>query len=1555
IEPRRFNPFLNEGEWDGGIWTDAQIFSPDSIVLDPLTVVNPPQAHFANNWPGPEGLHYHSLMDQPPPIGLNQPVDTLGANEKWWPQRFLNQNNAKPQRGAVEVHDLVLTYSTNNQDAKALLGVGYYASFSADDTLGLPGQLSLFDFWIDPFGQWGGDSAAVSFDNWTGFPTVFSGIHFVGTNAKDVILTTINIGDEIAIVSDDIFAYNQQSYETVPFFIPIFDEAPFGPRSQFFPNPPLRPSLPSYDSWPRKDLIENALPPGQYPRKSDWAQVDRAARLLQQHANNDDPPTAMIGINMVGADDPVVNRISQSFFEEVTVAFWGPDFTPSDLRPLDPNGANVESGVMLYEDSNSGSGLTGGIFNGTANSNFNAVLGADSPVPLNNLEWAGAPEPIDLDGDLIPDDMDGDGDADEDDYAWVLRMRPKDLWRVPISDIRYGGGLGTGDGGKSRAVVEEVAVAVSPMDIPEGGFTEDGVDAMLDEARAEKAAKAATPKALPDGGNEGDDLFVVIRPSDSVRQFEKIRVVIPAKLPSRIPAEQDASIAFSPNVHMPADSLIRRSPDENPVQDWYGHDTLEFNVPTALVSLLAPNSEIGAGIPVAVIGVDASTNRPSSEATPYSSQTLGEGTRGDSTLVVSGLPWPVGALVGDFVIDSEFEPYEIVGNTANVVTLLSGSPREGAWLIARSPTFLEQMIVEIYDEGIDTDGDGFPDEPDGQFNMAEDLASLDFEDPANGVSSGVSIYRDNFFHPNNRRGVFDPPVVVNGAVQYIDLPVRLDDRPVRLGIPGEPTNQIRFVFSSPGTDNVPTPIADQPRLRQWIPDSFGGLQAGNEPDFFVVLRSSLDMVLGDDFRVGIVSWGPNTPTEPDPDTFSDPPPPAQPADEFDVFSEFAWGTRAIGYISFFKEPPLYYWMDEHTAHQEVDISGYNWVRTTVSKNLLTEVITGAQGLTPDFIAEPTRQGRDLPVQFTSLTDPALASAYLWDFGDGITSTDQNPSHSYTVAGLYTVSLTVTDLTGIKFTETKPDYIEILLQPFAEFIASLRDGEAALQVSFLDQSDGGPSGNPVSYLWDFGDGSPTSADPNPLHLYTMAGFYTVELTVTFADGSVDTVEKPQYITVRLGGGGGGGTVVGGPTASLTVADSIAAGDVDRSGHALVPLNDWVPLFNINMSSDDAEAPATRFLQTLTYSLVSDPDPDPGPTLLSSYPRMSDILEYGLFVEGGDPEEDFDGGLDSLDTLLFTWDNTGAPVGFGVDLGGSIQYNLSFIGTGSTNDPQYRVQSGFDENGLSYIVAMRTSATWRDGIDLGYEVLDARMTPFAVNEDGEPADSYSPNFLDAEILEDNPLYTSSFSVYDITAGPAEPYLEAYHNSWITPHTAQIPMVEFSRPRFNPAGTVFDIVAGHFQGMRQLFAVDTWVQAVGIDAHSTGLSHTDHPVYTTGEDPAIPQATLREVNVVFTDIGGDPFAGPGSGGFDPRSGLENFPDIFEDGSEFLEVETAIGRDPGFYGVAIFADTNNNGLFDPPTPAPDGFGVTFTDYHLLPEIIPPEWEYISFPPGGGDPWWKI
>ncbi len=160
---------------------------------------------------------------------------------------------------------------------------------------------------------------------------------------------------------------------------------------------------------------------------------------------------------------------------------------------------------------------------------------------------------------------------------------------------------------------------------------------------------------------------------------------------------------------------------------------------------------------------------------------------------------------------------------------------------------------------------------------------------------------------------------------------------------------------------------------------------------------------------------------------------------------------------------------------------------------VTQIVTEPGTLAPQppisaFSAEPRSGQYPLTVSFSDISTGSPDS-WLWNFGDGESSTEQNPAHTYRNTGTYPVTLTVSNPYGSN-TRTKADYIAAGTIPAANFVGMPKDGAAPLEVQFNDLS----TGNPGSWSWDFGDGQ-ISTGHNPSHTYYSPGIYSVTLTVS----------------------------------------------------------------------------------------------------------------------------------------------------------------------------------------------------------------------------------------------------------------------------------------------------------------------------------------------------------------------------------------------------------------------------------------------------------------------------
>jgi PKD repeat protein len=219
-----------------------------------------------------------------------------------------------------------------------------------------------------------------------------------------------------------------------------------------------------------------------------------------------------------------------------------------------------------------------------------------------------------------------------------------------------------------------------------------------------------------------------------------------------------------------------------------------------------------------------------------------------------------------------------------------------------------------------------------------------------------------------------------------------------------------------------------------------------------------------------------------------------------------------------------------------------------------------------FTADQPAGAGHLTVQFTG-TSPLTVTAWNWDFGDDATSTEQNPSHTYTSAGNYTVNLTITHANGTNYLVQTVTVAAPAVSPIANFTATPISGEAPLNVTFTDAS----TGSPTSWAWDFeNDGIVDSTEQNATFTYTTAGTYTVNLTVS-NDGGSDAEVKTDYITVSSGGSGGDA-----PVASFSAAPT--SGDAPLNVH--LPTSRRGPRLRGPGTSATARAQSSRTRPTST---------------------------------------------------------------------------------------------------------------------------------------------------------------------------------------------------------------------------------------------------------------------------------------------------------------------------------------------------------------------------------------
>lgn len=158
--------------------------------------------------------------------------------------------------------------------------------------------------------------------------------------------------------------------------------------------------------------------------------------------------------------------------------------------------------------------------------------------------------------------------------------------------------------------------------------------------------------------------------------------------------------------------------------------------------------------------------------------------------------------------------------------------------------------------------------------------------------------------------------------------------------------------------------------------------------------------------------------------------------------------------------------------------------------------------TASFTYSPTENIYiNITITFTdaSTDKDGTIAAWSWDFGDGTTSTDDNPTHKYTAIGPYTVTLIVTDNDGANGTTTKSITVDYK-PPTADFTYTPMTNITVnvTTVTFTDNSTIGDAAL-TNWTWDFGDGSNLSYGNETTHIFLINGTITVTLTVKDANG------------------------------------------------------------------------------------------------------------------------------------------------------------------------------------------------------------------------------------------------------------------------------------------------------------------------------------------------------------------------------------------------------------------------------------------------------------------------
>jgi PKD repeat protein len=207
------------------------------------------------------------------------------------------------------------------------------------------------------------------------------------------------------------------------------------------------------------------------------------------------------------------------------------------------------------------------------------------------------------------------------------------------------------------------------------------------------------------------------------------------------------------------------------------------------------------------------------------------------------------------------------------------------------------------------------------------------------------------------------------------------------------------------------------------------------------------------------------------------------------------------------------------------------------------------------------------------------TSWLWEFGDGNTSTEQSPTHAYAEAGIYEVALTAGNYSGSSTYSAKilieaVDYEMTVVPPLAAITASALIITPGGSIDFTDSS----LGTPVSWVWSFGDGT-ISTDQNPTHTFELAGQYVVTLIATDTDGKTSTASITVIVSADTDPDHHP------PLGSITLSSQTIYGliDVDFSSTLSTVPTAYIWYFGDGYASSSA-TPRHRYKEAGTYTVT-----------------------------------------------------------------------------------------------------------------------------------------------------------------------------------------------------------------------------------------------------------------------------------------------------------------------------------------------------------------------------------
>lgn len=323
------------------------------------------------------------------------------------------------------------------------------------------------------------------------------------------------------------------------------------------------------------------------------------------------------------------------------------------------------------------------------------------------------------------------------------------------------------------------------------------------------------------------------------------------------------------------------------------------------------------------------------------------------------------------------------------------------------------------------------------------------------------------------------------------------------------------------------------------------------------------------------------------------------------------------------------------------------------KDSVTKTVTVLPLPTVNFTASETVSCRaPFTVNFQDLSPEAVS--WLWDFGDGTTSTEQHPVHTYQAEGQYTVTLTITTAAGCTNSISTNNYIRII-KPTVR-IGNVPTG-GCIPFTFQPVPSVSAVDGVASWFWDYGDGFTSTADTPATHTYTEVGTFTMKLRITTNGGCTDSIVFPGAIRT--------GTK---PVADfeMTTPDTCAAADIQFTSLSTHPdgVDNVLWVFGDGVTSEE-DNPIHSFTDTgfFNVTLTAYHNACPSDPVTKPVHIKPPIADFDIEVSCTDKrtvtfvdrsKTDFDYG-----DITYTW-QFGDPANSTSDVQGDVSFTYPALG-------------------------------------------------------------------------------------------------------------------------------------------------------------------------------------------------------------------------------------------------------------------------------------------------------